>query len=299
MQLNRLFEMVYMLLNKKRTTAAELAEHFEVSVRTIYRDIDTLSAAGIPIYASRGKGGGISLLDDYVLDKLVLSDTEQNEILFALQSLAIAENPASHDVLSKVNQLFNKTTTDWIEVDLSPWGSSSKAANEFSMLKNAILERKIITFTYINNIGDKSIRRVEPLKLIFKVQAWCVQGFCLTKKDYRLFKISRMNELHVTDDFFAERPIKPPASTVVRTPHIAIELHIAASGAYRVFDDFNEAAITTHADGSFTVHTSLPDGDWLYRFILSYGTAIEVIAPDSLRQTMHQQLTQILQHYKS
>lgn len=299
MQLNRLFEMVYMLLNKKRTTASELAEHFEVSVRTIYRDIDTLSAAGIPIYTSRGKGGGISLLDDYVLDKLILSDAEQNEILFALQSLAITENPASHDVLSKVNQLFNKTTTDWIEVDLSSWGSSSKAANTFSLLKNAILERNIIIFTYINNAGDKSIRQVEPLKLIFKVQAWYVQGFCLTKKDYRLFKISRMRELRVTTDFFEERPVKPPAATVVHAPHIPIQLHIAASGAYRIFDDFNEADITTHTDGSFTVHTSLPDGDWLYRFILSYGTAIKVIAPDSLRQTMQQQLAQILRHYEA
>ena len=99
MQMNRLFEIIYSLLNKKSLTAKELAERFEVSVRTIYRDIDVLSSAGIPIYASQGKGGGISLLDDYVLDKSVLSEREQNEILYALQGLSITQAPETEKAL--------------------------------------------------------------------------------------------------------------------------------------------------------------------------------------------------------
>ena len=111
MQINRLFEIIYILLNKKSITATELAKHFEVSVRTIYRDIDTLSFAGIPIYAVQGKGGGISLLDDYILDKSLLSEKEQNEILYALQSLSAAKVPESKEVLERLSRLFNKNKT--------------------------------------------------------------------------------------------------------------------------------------------------------------------------------------------
>jgi len=114
MQINRLFEIIYILLNKKSITAKELAEHFEVSVRTIYRDIDILSIAGIPIYTSQGKGGGISLLDDYVLDKSLLSEQEQKEILYALQSLTVANVPDTDKVLSKISNLFNKNKRNWI-----------------------------------------------------------------------------------------------------------------------------------------------------------------------------------------
>ena len=132
MQINRLFEIIYILLNKKLITATELAEHFEVSVRTIYRDIDTLSSAGIPIYAVQGKGGGISLLDDYILDKSLLSEKEQHEILYALHSLSGAKAPESDDVLERLNHLVNKNKTSWIEVDFSPWGSDEK--NHISLL---------------------------------------------------------------------------------------------------------------------------------------------------------------------
>ena len=135
MQINRLFEIVYILLSKKITTAKELAERFEVSERTIYRDIDTLSSAGIPIYASQGKGGGISLMEHYVLNKSVLSENEQNEILFALQSLTVTQNPETDRVLSKLSSFFHKSNINWIEVDLSPWGSDKNKTCEFTILK--------------------------------------------------------------------------------------------------------------------------------------------------------------------
>jgi predicted DNA-binding transcriptional regulator YafY len=155
MQINRLFEIIYILLSKKSITANELAERFEVSVRTIYRDIDTLSSAGIPIYASQGKGGGISLLDDYVLDKSVLSDSEQNEILYALQSLTIAQAPEADKVLARLSSLFNKNRANWIEVDFSPWGSDKNRTCRFTVIKNAILNRQVIEFNYINSSGEK------------------------------------------------------------------------------------------------------------------------------------------------
>lgn len=301
MQISRLFEIVYILLNKKTTTAKELAQRFEVSVRTIYRDIDTLSSAGIPIYTSQGKGGGISLLDDYVLNKSLLSESEQNEILFALQSLAITQNPEIHKVLSKLSNLFNKSTTNWIEVDLSPWGSDNNKTCEFTLLKNAILNHQIIEFTYFNSSGKKCVRKVEPLKLIFKVHAWYLQGFCLTKDGYRIFKISRMSNLEITQDCFTDRELEEMTADHREKDSqtfIDVQLKITPQGAYRVFDEFEEKDITINQDGSFTVMASLPESKWLFHYILSFGTDIEVLAPKSLREMIEEKLDEMIRKYK-
>jgi predicted DNA-binding transcriptional regulator YafY len=301
MQMNRLFEIVYILLNKKKTTAKELAERFEVSVRTIYRDIDMLSSAGIPVYASQGKGGGISLLEDYVLNKSVLSEDEQNEILFALQRLTVTQNPETDKVLSKLSSLFNKSKTNWIEVDLSPWGSDKNKTCEFTILKNAILNHQIIEFTYFNTSGEKSSRKVEPIKLIFKVHAWYLQGFCLAKNEYRTFKISRMSNLEITQEFFTDR--MPEGLSVDENEQnsqkwINIQVKIAPQGAYRVFDEFDENEITRNQDGSFTVATSLPENEWLFHYILSFGTDIEVLSPQNIREMIQGKLDEIIWKYK-
>ena len=301
MQINRLFEIVYILLNKKTTTAKELSERFEVSVRTIYRDIDILSSAGIPVYASQGKGGGISLLEDYVLNKSVLSQEEQNEILFALQSLTVTQNPETDRVLSKLSNLFNKSVTNWIEVDLSPWGSDQNKRCEFTILKNAILNHQIIEFTYFNSSGEKSTRKVEPLKLIFKVNAWYLQGFCLTKDEYRTFKTSRMYNVEITQEFFTARTagglfVSKKEQNSQKWIHM--QLKIAPQGTYRVFDEFAEKEITKNQDGSFTVSTSLPESEWLFHYILSFGTDIEVLAPQYIREMIAVKLDEIIRKYK-
>ena len=301
MQMNRLFEIVYILLNKKTTTAKELAEKFEVSVRTIYRDIDMLSSAGIPIYASQGKGGGISLLEDYILNKSVLSEEEQNEILFALQSLTVTQNPETDRVLSKLSSLFNKSKTNWIEVDLSPWGSDENKKCEFTLLKDAILNHQIVEFTYFNSSGEKSTRKVEPLKLIFKVNAWYLKGFCLTKDEYRTFKISRMFHVEITQESFKYR--NPDEVSIDEKDQnsqnwIHIQLQISPQGAYRVFEEFTEHEITKNQDGTFIVNTSLPEGEWLLHYILSFGTNIEVLAPGHIREMIQGKLEEIILKYK-
>ncbi|GAB6110220.1 helix-turn-helix transcriptional regulator [Fusibacter bizertensis] len=301
MQMNRLFEIVYILLNKKTTTAKELSQRFEVSVRTIYRDIDKLSSAGIPIYASQGKGGGISLLDDYILNKSVLSEDEQNEILFALQSLTVTQNPETGKVLSKLSSLFNKSNTHWVEVDLSPWGSDKNKTSAFTVLKNAILNHQMIEFTYYNSYGEKSRRTVEPIKLIFKINAWYLQGFCLTKNEYRTFKISRMFNIGALQEFFLDRTSdglfvddKKPRSQ----KWISVQLKFSPKGAYRVFDAFDENEIIRNSDGSFTVTTSLPENKWLVEYLLSFGTDIEILSPQSIRELIHDKLEEIILKYK-
>lgn len=298
MQINRLFEIIYILLNKKSITAKELADRFEVSVRTIYRDIDTLSSAGIPIYASQGKGGGISLLDDYVLDKSVLSEREQNEILYALQSLSITQAPETSRVLAKLSSLFNKNRTNWIEVDFSPWGSDEKRTCQFTLIKDAILSLRIIEFNYVSSSGEKSIRRVEPVKLIFKVNAWYLQAFCLTRKTYRTFKITRMSDVLMTPEFFLERDFEGfKENNQVQKTQIDVCLNISAEGAYRIYDEFDEKDITKNKDSSYTVKASMPNGEWIYNYLFSYGSLLEVLEPRDIRLEMKNRIKLMMNKY--
>lgn len=301
MVINRLFEIIYILLGKKSITAKELAERFEVSIRTIYRDIDTLSSAGIPIYASQGKGGGISLLEDYVLEKSVLSDSEQNEILYALQSLSITQAPEADKILAKLSSLFNKSRTSWIEVDLSPWGSDKNHTDQFTIIKNAILNHRIIEFIYYNSSGEKSSRKVEPMKLVFKVNVWYLQGFCLTKNACRIFKITRMSDVRMTQESFSERDfdILPERGQEQTTQKwIDVRLKISAQGAYRVYDEFDEKDIAKNQDGSFTVAASLPESKWLIRYILSFGADVEVLSPQNIRSMVWNELAEIMNNYQ-
>jgi len=144
MQIKRLFEIVYILMNKKRITANELALHFEVSRRTILRDIDTLTTAGIPVYMSQGRGGGIFIHDNFVLNKAIISEDEKKQILFSLQSMAATEFIETGEVLSRLRNFFASQSKEWIEVDFSRWGHSEKDTKKFEMLKNAIINDCVI-----------------------------------------------------------------------------------------------------------------------------------------------------------
>lgn len=167
MQINRLFEIVYLLLDKKRLTAKELAEHFEVSSRTIYRDVELLSSSGIPLYAIKGKGGGITLLPDFVLNKTVLTDEEKTEVLSALHAMNAVNAEQATTALAKLSSLFGNTNSDWVEVDFSSWIPAEEEAAVFTTLKEAVIKKQRVTFFYHSPQGSTS-RDVEPLKLCFK-----------------------------------------------------------------------------------------------------------------------------------
>ncbi len=193
MQESRLFRILYYLLDKGHATAPELAEKFEVSVRTIYRDVDAISSAGIPIYVTTGRNGGIQFLDDYVLDKSFFSDSEKLEILSSLQSLSAVQYPEVDTILKKLGAIFQIGLTDWIDVDFSRWGSVAESENRlFRQLKQAILENREITFDYHNSSGNSGKRNVYPYKLVYKDRAWYLNAFCLSRNESRLFRLSRI-----------------------------------------------------------------------------------------------------------
>lgn len=299
MQINRLFEIIFILLNRKTITAKELSERFEVSVRTIYRDIDTLCAAGIPVYMSKGKGGGIRLLENFVLNKSVLSDNEQNEILIALQSLNATKYPDVGNVISKLGGLFNKGDYNWIDVDFSHWGSNDK--EKFNQLKKAIVSTKVISFDYFSSQGEKTSRKVEPLQLLFKDKSWYLKGYCLSKQAYRIFKLTRIKNLQLMDETFDKESQQASYNEPLGNNDykiVNLKLQLQSYAAYRVYDEFDESNITKNEDGSFTVDVSFPEDEWVYGYILSFGSSAEVIEPKYVRDIIRKRLEEALQKYK-
>ncbi|WP_024620230.1 helix-turn-helix transcriptional regulator [Metaclostridioides mangenotii] len=300
MQISRLFQIVYILLDRKTITAKELADRFEVSVRTIYRDINTLGTAGIPIYTSQGRGGGISILDDYVLNKSLLSDDEQKEILIGLQSLKATNYPDIKTLDKKLWALFSKNKQSWIEIDFSYWGGGNDEKDKFQILKNSVLNKNTVEFSYSNANGDQTIRQIEPLKLIFKNKYWYVCGFCLLKNQFRIFKISRISNLNYTEIFFdrdlpddldliKEKSVGYKASNIV----LKFSNHIS----YRVYDEFNINNIEKDADGNLIVSLSYPEDEWLYGYILSFGFYVEVIEPQGLRGIISDKISKMSNIY--
>lgn len=298
MKISRLFQILYILLERKFITASELADKFEVSVRTIYRDIETLTESGIPIYTTQGKGGGITLMDQFILNKSLLLEKEQNEILFSLQSLSVTNYPEIDDILTKLSHLFQKSDTKWIEVDFSAWGSNTKRKEYISLFKQAILNRQVLSFHYINSNGGKGLRRILATKLLFKDRAWYLEGFCLEKLSKRTFKINRMSKVLLTNEMYDR--IEEIEDNSLNEEHIEwvdLVLRISPEVSYRIYDEFEEEHITIENDGFYKISISHMKGEWLYSYLLSYGNYLEVVEPKAIRNEMISRIQQMMNQY--
>lgn len=300
MQESRLFKIVYYLLDKGKSTAPELAEKFEVSIRTIYRDLDAISAAGIPIYAMQGKGGGISLLQDYILDKSLLSDQEKEKILMALQGIIATEDTKADELLSKLGGIFQTKIPDWIEVDFSDWIKNTPNQDVFNIIKGAIFTKNTIVLSYFGSNGNFSKRTVEPIKLVFKSKDWYLYGFCLVKNDFRFFKLTRIKGLEVlTETFTREISHIPKIETTIKNERtISVKLKFAPQVAFRIYDEFTDN-VTEDKQGNLYVCIDLPDTETMYSYLFSFGNNVEVIEPDYVRERMKNRLLLMLKKYET
>lgn len=307
MQINRLFEMVYLLLDRKNMTAGELAEHFEVSVRTVYRDIEALSEAGIPIYTVKGKGGGIRLTENYVLNKSVLTGEERKMILQSLYGMNAVRREEAEPVLSRLSALFGGESEDWIEIEFSAWNGNHPVSVRFEQLKKAVFSHRTVTFFYSGANGSTSLRRVELLKLVFRASGWYLYGWCTEKKDFRFFKLSRMDDLALTEDIFERKTAPKPLwdmdgekrEMLRKNSRITVTARIARRKSYRVLEEFDRASIKTEENGSFLVDIVLPDDDWLCQYLLSFGRDLEVLSPADVRERMREELKKALEPYET
>lgn len=303
MQISRLFEIVYLLLDKKCMTAQQLADRFEVSVRTIYRDIDTLSQAGIPVYASRGKGGGIRLTDNFVLNKSVLSEEEQNSILSALYGMNAMQPGQTGEVLEKLSALFGGRQYDWIEIDFSSWDSTDRISRSLALLKEAIFSRSVISFDYCASDGNTTHRQAEPLRLVFRGYDWYLYAWCRTRNDYRFFKLSRMDCLAMLEERFERSaPALPKRderhqSIYPARTRIEVRAKVAPELAFRIYDEFSAAHRRQMPDGTFLVQITMPEDDWLYHYLMTFGPGLEVLGPERVRNETKRRLEKALANY--
>ena len=297
MQINRLFEIVYILLDKKTVTSKELAELFEVSSRTIYRDIETLSSAGIPIYMSKGKGGGISLLPGFVLNKAVITDEEKEDILSSLKAVNAVNLGKTHTALKKLSSLLGESNTDWIEVDFSTWSNEQNETETFNTIKSAILDRRSISFSYASSKGQQTSREVEPLKLCFKNSAWYLYGYCKSRCDFRFFKLRRIREICVSEQNFQRKSPNRIFSkeNLFKDEFVKLKLKLSEQLAYRVYDEFD--SYEQQEDGSFIAEINFPKGEWIVYFIATFGSQCEVLEPESVRNNVIAELQNALIHY--
>lgn len=296
--INRLLSIIYILMNKGNVTASELAKRFEVSVRTIYRDIDTLSMAGIPVYTTKGRNGGIRLTEQFVLNKMLVSKKEQQQILAALSSLRETGAQQEEEILAKLGDFFMEKPESWVAIDFSDW--SGRRQDLFNQIRDAILNRHVIEFDYYGQNGNMTHRCVHPVQLLFKEYTWYVRAFCRTKQAMRLFKVLRMKRVTVLEETFTPENTWDPPTTLfpekVKETDTAggtesaeccpneiylpeITLWIDKKEAYRIYDRFEEEEIEVLPDGHFKIRTRCIADDWLYGVILSFGASARVLAP--------------------
>lgn len=302
MQESRLFRILYELLANGKTTAPALARKLEVSVRTIYRDIDALSACGVPIYTIPGISGGIALLDGYTIPKALLSDDERAQILAALQGIDTTTAQENDTLLTKLTAIFQTANSNWIEVDFSDWVRQGRPTQEtFQTIKEAIFAQRVVTFHYYGNSGEESKRQVLPLRLVFKSKDWYLYGFCRLREAYRYFKLTRIQSLRILAEHFdpCNLPPEPPrTSPLAQKQLITVTLKFDKMLAFRVYDEFSDP-IHTDADGNLILTTMLPDSETLFAYLLSFSDGVEILAPADLRARFYEKLEKIRKKYES
>ncbi|WP_167958743.1 helix-turn-helix transcriptional regulator [Anaerosporobacter faecicola] len=334
--MNRLFEILYILLQKRCVTAKELAERFEVSIRTIYRDVDALSMAGVPVYTKKGRYGGIYLLDHFVFDKSLVSKKEQRDILAALESMAEVDKGSTDAIVDKLSSIFQIGQPRWLAMDFSDW--SNQRQELYGNLKEAIIYHKRVRFQYYNRLGEITERVVEPLQLWFKDYTWYLKAYCVIKKGLRIFKLCRMQQVVVLEETFEEEYGKRIAlleeeKTMSETEQgkkeegedkvellkeqskehedhiidkgkgrqsnlVTLTLQIERSQGYRVYDNFDLGDITKMENGDFLVKATYELDDWVYGLILSYGSHVKILEPTWLQDQFRTYLLEILERYE-
>ncbi len=287
MKLNRLIGIISILLQKDKTTISELAEKFEVSYRTVIRDIEAINMAGIPIASERGKGGGVYIMSSYKIDRTVLSSEEMQFILTGLQSLDSVSGT------NRYKQLMDKLSADSVSIiksddtviiDLAGWDKTG-LSKKIEMIKAAMENNETISFRYCAPNGSTE-REIEPYHLIFQWSGWYVWGYCLLREDYRMFRLSRLTDLKNTDTKREKRQVPEYVSDkLYHSPdEIKATVKFHNSVKWRLADDYENIDMNINEHGDITLNLTWSDTESFYRYIASFEDKAEIIAPEEYRK---------------
>ena len=302
MKIDRLIGILSILLQKDKITSQELASKFEVSRRTILRDVDALSTAGIPIRSEQGQGGGISIMEGYKVERTILSSEDMKAILTGLQSLDSVSGT------NRYRQLMEKISIDGsaainvdnhIIIDLSNW-DKSVVSDKIELIKAAMEQNVKITFHYFSQNGE-SQRMIEPYHLVFQWSSWYVWGYCMQREEYRMFKLTRMTELTLTDEKCADRIVTEYICNKQwdNTGGIEVVVKFDDSVKWRIIDEFGVDFLKYSENGDIIVTITWSNIPAFYQYILSFGDKAEIVAPMEYRQDFVKFLKKIQQKYKS
>ncbi|MFD0713024.1 helix-turn-helix transcriptional regulator [Paenibacillus sp. GCM10027626] len=295
MKLERLMAITIILLNRKRVQAQELAERLEVSLRTIYRDLDSLCHAGIPIVSYTGTEGGYEIMDSFRLDRQMLSFDELIALTTALRGLQSTQAMNRSDIdnlLDKVGALVSQAEKgrladrDQIHIEFTPWRKSEAERSKYEALHKAVNENRLVHFRYTDGQGEETERLIEPMGLALKAYSWYLHGYCLNRQDYRTFRLSRIRELEPLTETFTRRPM--PVAIMnqgwgeQQRQRIELTLRFKAAAKVAVADHFEEKEIERLPDGSLLVRTSFPDEKWLIGFLLHFKSDLLILEPASI-----------------
>ena len=287
MKTDRLIGILSVLLQEEQTTAPKLAEMFEVSRRTINRDIETLCMAGIPIQTLQGTGGGIRIMDGYRMDRTILTSKDMRMILAGLRSLdSVSGSRYYSQLMEKLRAGSSEFLVgeDTILIDLSSWYKESLAP-KLEIVRNAMEDARLIQFRYYSPSGEQ-VRRIEPYYLIFRWSSWYLYGWCTDRKDYRLFKLNRMDEVQETDLHYERRkaPLPDLSDEKIFPGGIRVKALFDRDQKWRLAEEFGPDSFTETEDGKLLFTADYTDLDNLVTWLMTFRDKAEVLEPIEARE---------------
>ncbi len=297
MKLDRLIGIITELQQKKFVTAPYLAEKFEVSRRTINRDIEDICRAGIPIATTQGAGGGISIMDGFALDTTVFTEDELTAIFTGLKAFDSVSHSPNADRLAVKFGGDVVTLADNMIIDLSSFYKDD-LANKISTLKTAIRDCCLVTFHYYYDKGEAD-KMIEPYLIIFKWSDWYVFGFCRGRQDFRMYKLRRLWNLCVTEEVYAQREI--PEEKKQFGSNMTDDYYITAiyepSEKFRLVEEYGPDSFTVMEDGRLWTRWGFTDPERMQRWFLGFGDKVQVIAPPEMVERMKVAIDNIKRKY--
>lgn len=310
MKIDRLVSIIMVLLDKERIGAQELADMFEVSPRTIYRDIDTINMAGIPIRSTPGMGGGFEIMQKYKIDKNVFSTADLSAILMGLSSLSdMIRGNELINTLAKVKSFIPADKANDIElkanqicIDLSSWIGNQNTQSYLEIIKTALQDCRLVSFEYIAHHGKKTVRTVEPYQLVLKSGHWYFQGYCHIRNDFRLFRLSRISNLQMKEEKFEPRNYQKPVldfDEIWKTIHTTIKIRIHKSIMDRVLDYCTYEHFFPNGDEYYIVDFPFVENEYYYDILLGFGDKCECLEPLYIRDEMKRRIHNIAAIYEN
>lgn len=304
MRIDRMLSITILLLSRDRVSAKELAERFEVSVRTIYRDMDAISIAGIPIISYPGNDGGFGIMEGFKLDRQIFTTQDMISILSPLEGVNRAfKSEAITKVVDKIHSLIPsnqkdevKTSLNRVFIDIHPWGVTEQWKEMFKEIQKAIESQRILKISYTTGEGVLSERDIEPMTLIFKSYTWYLWGYCLNRGDYRMFKLPRITKYQVLNKPFIHRGVSYIEPSQTKKDIVRIKLKCDLSFLQTASEHFDINDIKEN-NGSLIISQRFPEGEWIKKFILSFGSGMEVLEPEWLRNEIIEELKKTLNKY--